>query len=146
MSDESDLDYSERLKHTESDKGAVAKEKDPIKHFGNSKRSRATHKRKVTIYIKELNEIFKAGQLSTSLCRSQVKLIEGELKEIKGYDAIINEFLELVNFDETNPDLNDQELDGQAEYLIELTCELDPYYDYMVEQAPSEIDQSTKIL
>ena len=56
MSDERDLDYSGRLKPTKSDNGAVAKEKDPIKHFGNLKRSRATHKRKVTIYINKFNE------------------------------------------------------------------------------------------
>ena len=39
MSEKGEADYSDRTKPTESDQGAVAKVKDPIKHFSNLKRS-----------------------------------------------------------------------------------------------------------
>ena len=144
--DENEDTLSDRLKPTDSDKGAVPKTTEPTIYFGKLKRSRATHKRKVTLYIKKLEELFNAGNLTSSLCKSQIKLIEDELNEIKGYDAKISEFLDTVDFSVTNPDLNDQEMDGQAEYAIEVTCQLDPFYIHMVEQAPSKVDQSTKNL
>ena len=47
------------------------------------RRMRGTHKRKITIYLKKLAELKNSDQLTSSLCKNQIKVIEIEMSEVK---------------------------------------------------------------
>ena len=98
------------------------------------RRSRAIHKRKTTIYLKNLESLHNSGELTPSFCKKQVKEIETELSEVKENNEIINKFMDQNNLDSLDEECYNAELDDQAVYRIDVGINLDKYEDYLVQQ------------
>ena len=102
-------------------------DEDPKVLISSFRRKRGTHKRKITIYLKKLMELKNDDRLTSSLCKNQMKAVEEELSQIKKFDEHINSLMETYALSVDDEQYYNDELDNQAEYLLEIGLELDQY-------------------
>ena len=100
-------------------------------------RKRATHKRKVTLYFKSLEDSRNKQILTSSRCKTCIKEIEREICEIREWDDKINEIMEDKGISVTDKDFAEKELDGQATYNIDIGLQMDTYESFLCEKSPS---------
>ena len=72
-------------------------------------------------------ELKNDDRLTFSFCKNQIKAVEEELSQIKIFDEHINSFMETYALSVDDEHYCHEELDNQAEYLIEIGLELDQY-------------------
>ena len=102
--------------------------------ISNVRITRATHKRKVTIYINKLAELHSNKTLSNTLCKKQIKVVEEELSKVREYDEIINLIMQKTLLGDRESSFFNEELDGQAAYSINTAISLDEYEVYLVDK------------
>ena len=102
-------------------------DEDPKVLISSFRRKRGTHKRKITIYLKKLMQLKNDDRLTSSLCKNQIKAVEEELSQIKKFDEHINSLMETYALSIDDEHYYNDELDNQAEYLLEIGLELDQY-------------------
>ena len=102
-------------------------DEDPKVLISSFRRKRGTHKRKITIYLKKLMELKNDDRLTSSFCKNQIKAVEEELSQIKKFDEHINSLMETYALSIDDEHYYNDELDNQAEYLLEIGLELDQY-------------------
>ena len=72
-------------------------------------------------------ELKNDDSLTSSFCKNQIKAVEEELSQIKKFDEHINSLMETYAFSIDDEHYYNDELDNQAEYLLEIGLELDQY-------------------
>ena len=102
-------------------------DEDPKVLISSFRRKRGTHKSKITIYLKKLMELKNDDRLTSSFCKNQIKAVEEELSQIKKFDEHINSLMETYALSVDDEHYYNDELDNQAEYLLEIGLELDQY-------------------
>ena len=109
---------------------------------------RATHKRKITVYINKLAELNESGVLTKTLCKKRLGEIQIEKQRVVEYDEIINQVMNITDLENRDSAYYNNELDYQANYNINLDLNLDEYEDFLVESNDKEgsIAVSTKVL
>ena len=108
---------------------------DPYAEIVTLRRTRGTHKRKITSYFKKLKELHDKKTLTSSFCKTQIKEIDKEVTKIKKYDDEINKIMETNEIDLTNEGYYNVELDSQADYNIQIGLQLDEFEEYISESS-----------
>ena len=108
---------------------------DPYAEIVTLRRTRGTHKRKITSYFKKLKELHDKKTLTSSFCKTQIKEIDKEVIKIKKYDDEINKIMETNEIDLTNEGYYNVELDSQADYNIQIGLQLDEFEEYISESS-----------
>ena len=98
------------------------------------KRNRATHKRKVTVYLNYLKQMHGNATLTSSLCQKQLKAIDEESLKVNNWNEVINIFMQNTNYDIKDEESYNLELDSQAEYNINNLIIFDTYEDYLTSE------------
>ena len=119
---------------------------DPKEIIASLHRMRGTYKRKITILLKKLSELKEKNQLTTSLCRKQIKVIESEMAEVKKYDIQIKEYMETQSVSLLDKEYFNNELNSQAEYLIEIDLALDQYEQILISDVPVGNSSTDKLI
>ena len=101
-------------------------DEDPKVLISSFRRKRGTHKHKIIIYLKKLMELKNDDKL-TSFCKNQIKAVEEQLSQIKKSNEHINSLMETYALSVDDEYYYNDELDNQAEYLLEIGLELDQY-------------------
>ena len=119
---------------------------DPKEIIASLRRLRGTHKRKITIFLKKLSELKGKNELTSSLCKNQIKEIESEMAEVKIYDVKINEYMESQSIALSDELYYNDELDSQAMYLIDIGIELDRYDQILNSEVRESYSSTDKLL
>ena len=119
-----------------SDLEEINTETDPFEVIKSNIRKRATHKRKITLYLKDLEESLKKQTLSHSLCKARMNEISRELEEVRKWDDRINDVIETWGISTNKPEFADKELDDQANYNITIGLEMDKYEEFLSNKSP----------
>ena len=72
-------------------------------------------------------ELKNDDRLTSSFCKNQINAVEEELSQIKKFDEHINSLMETYALSVDDEHYYNDELDNQAEYLLEIGLELDQY-------------------
>ena len=104
------------------------------------------HKRKVTNYLKKLRELSEQERLTPSFCKTQIKEIESQIREVKEYDDQINNIMEKFEINISDEEYYNNELEGQAEYNLEIGLDLDLYENYFTPQQNENAVSTDKFL
>ena len=92
-------------------------------------KKRGISKRKVTIILKKLKDLHSESDLTSTFCTKQLALIESEVIKIKEVDEAIN----TVMLENPYPASEcETELDGQADYHLNLSLALDEFETYLI--------------
>ena len=94
------------------------------------KRSRATHKRKITLHLKSLDQLLGNNELTITLNESRLKEIEKEKDQIRSYDDQINLLMDGNEFETKVTDYYEKELDDQTNYSVEVDMRLDSFKEF----------------
>ena len=97
------------------------------------RRSRATHKRKVKLHLKKIEELHTNNTLTSSLFKRSFKEIESEKEFIFKYDRDINSFMDDNDLDSKASDIYENELADQTDYVMNLNVELETY-DFLLKE------------
>ena len=106
------------------------------------RKSRGTHKRKITIYINKLKELYDHSTLTTSVCRISLNEIEDELDNIKKYDKDINEVLENLDIETIAEAFYNEELLSQVEFPMEVSRDLQTFKEFLHQSDHRENDSN----
>ena len=98
------------------------------------KQSRATHKRKITMYLNYLKQMHGNGTLTSSLCQKQIKVIDEESLRVNNWNEVINIFMQNTNYNIKDEESYNLELDSQAEYNINNLIIIDTYEDHLTSE------------
>ena len=119
---------------------------DPYELIKSYVRQRASHKRKITLYIKDLQNLMNNQTLTISLCKGRIKLIDSEVAQVKQWDEEINSTLEGYQINLKDPTFADKELDGQAEYSINIMTQMDEFEVFVSQPSESKGVSAEKVL
>ncbi len=87
---------------------------------------RGTHKRKITMLMKELDS---AGSLTDLLSKSLTNQISSGLDQVKQYDEMIVNIMEEYNVAESDEKYYTEELEQHVSYSVQAEIELGKYVD-----------------
>ena len=88
-------------------------------------------------------ELKNDDRLTSSFCKNQIKAVEEELSQIKKFDEHINSLMETYALSVDGEYYYNDELDNQAEYLLEIGLELDQYEEITSNTSGSSDNVST---
>ena len=95
------------------------------------KRNRATHKRKITVYLNYLKQMHGNGTLTSTLRQKQLKAINEESLKFNNWNEVINIFMQNTNYNIKDEKSYNLELDILAEYNINNLIIIYTYEDYL---------------
>ena len=117
-----------------------ALEADVKDKFTSLRRSRGTHRRKVTLHLQNLKQLSTNKTLTSSLLKLILKEIESEHVFIVNYDHDINSIMEVNDLENKASDVYEEELADQTGYVMKLNMELEQYNDLLKEDSGSVSD------
>ena len=94
------------------------------------RKSRGTHKRKVTIHLKKIKQLFSNETLTSSLYKLRLKDIEYEKECIRKYDDKINEVMDENDLEIKSNDTYMEELNNQTDCFLQIDEELNQYEEF----------------
>ena len=119
---------------------------DPKEVIKPLRRQRAVHKGKITKYINKLHELHSDGTLTHSYCKKQINEIDKELELVKSFDVKINEVMYEYDLDSKEATMYNEELDNQAQYVIDTGISLDKYEEYVITSGAKGMISAEKVV
>ena len=84
--------------------------------------------------------------MTPSFCKTQIKEIESQINEVKEYDDQINNIMEKFDISVSDEEYYNNELDGQAEYNLEVGLDLGLYENHFSPQQNENVVSTDKFL
>lgn len=94
-------------------------------------RKRGYCKRKITFILNKFKQLKSINKLNDTLFKSQFKIIEEQIAEIKSFDREIVILFEKHDLEESEPTFVFAEVEGQVEYHFSLEMELTDFKEYL---------------